>query len=62
MSVGALERVENGGELFREGEEAAVGGRLLIAQIMDEAAGVRRAVVTRVESQGWSTSAKRRAI
>ena len=39
MSVGALERVENRGELFREGEEAAVGGRLLIAQSMDEATG-----------------------
>ena len=62
VSVGALQVVENGGELFGEREEAAVGGRLLIAQSMDEAAGVRRAVVTRVESQGWSTSAKRRAI
>ena len=39
MSVAALERVEDGGELFREGEEAAVGGRLLIAQSMDEATG-----------------------
>ena len=39
MSVGALERVENRGKLFREGEEPAVGRRVLIAQSMDEATG-----------------------
>jgi hypothetical protein len=31
--------MEGGGELFREGEKPAVGGRLLIAQSMDEATG-----------------------
>jgi hypothetical protein len=39
VSVGALERVKDGGKLFREGEEAAIGGRLLIAQSIDEAGG-----------------------
>ena len=34
VSVAALEGVEDGGELFRKSEQAAVGGRLLIAQSM----------------------------
>jgi hypothetical protein len=39
VSIGALERVEDRGELFREGQEPAVGGRLLIAQSIDNATG-----------------------
>jgi hypothetical protein len=39
VPVAALERMEDGGELFREREEPAVGGRLLIAQSIDKAAG-----------------------
>ena len=41
MPVGALERMEDGGELFREREEPAVGRRLLIAQSIDEATGCK---------------------
>jgi hypothetical protein len=39
VPVGALERMKDGGELFREREEPAVGRRLLIAQSIDEATG-----------------------
>ena len=39
VSLGALQRIEDGGELLREREETTVGGRLLIAQSVDEAAG-----------------------
>ena len=39
MSVAALDRIEDGGELFREREEPAIGSRLLIAQSIDEATG-----------------------
>jgi hypothetical protein len=41
VAVGALECLEDGGELFREREETAVGGRLLVAQSIDEAAGCK---------------------
>jgi hypothetical protein len=37
----ALKATENGGKLFSEYEEPAVGGRLLIAQSVDEAAGCK---------------------
>lgn len=39
MSVAALERIEDGGKLFREREEPAIGSRLLIAQSIDKATG-----------------------
>jgi hypothetical protein len=39
VSVTALERIEDGSELFREREEPAIGSRLLIAQSIDEATG-----------------------
>jgi len=39
VPIGALQRIEDGGELLREREETAIGGRLLIAQGVDEAAG-----------------------
>ena len=39
VALGPLERMEDRGELFREREEAAVGGRLLIAQHIHEATG-----------------------
>ena len=39
MPIAALEGTKDGGELFREGEEPAVGRRLLIAQSIDEATG-----------------------
>jgi hypothetical protein len=39
VPFGALQRIEDGGELLGEGEETAVGGGLLIAQSVDEAAG-----------------------
>jgi hypothetical protein len=39
VPVAAFERTEDGGELFRKREEPAVGGRLLIAQSIDQAAG-----------------------
>ena len=39
VALGALEGMEDGGELLGEREETAVGGRLLIAQSIDEAAG-----------------------
>ena len=39
VALGPLERMEDGGELFGEREQAAVGGRLLIAQRIHEATG-----------------------
>ena len=39
MAVTVLESAEDGGKLFREYEAAAVGGRVLIAQSIGEAAG-----------------------
>jgi hypothetical protein len=39
VAVAAFEGVGDGGELLGEGEEAAVGGRLLIAEGADESAG-----------------------
>jgi len=39
VCVATLEGVEDGGEFFRKDEQAAVGGRLLIAQSRDEAIG-----------------------
>ena len=39
MAIAALEGMENGGKLLRECEQAAVGGRLLIAQGMEDASG-----------------------
>jgi hypothetical protein len=39
VAFGALQCIEDGGELLREREETAVGGRLLIAQSVDEARG-----------------------
>jgi hypothetical protein len=39
VALGALQRIEDGGELFREGQETAGGRRLLIAQSVDEATG-----------------------
>ena len=63
VTLGTPQGMENGGEFFREREQAAVRGRLLIAQRIDKrSAGVKRAVVTRSATQGWSTSAKRRRI
>ena len=63
VPLGPPQGMENGGEFFREREQAAVRGRLLIAQRIDKrSAGVKRAVVTRSATQGWSTSAKRRRI
>jgi hypothetical protein len=41
VPFGALERVEDGGELLREREEPAVGRGLLIAQSIDEATGCK---------------------
>ena len=41
MRIGALERIEDGGELLREREQPAVGRRLLIAQSIDEATGCK---------------------
>jgi hypothetical protein len=39
LSVASLKHLEDGGELFRECEKPAIGGRLLIAQSIDEASG-----------------------
>jgi hypothetical protein len=39
LAVPLAEHMEHGGELLREQEETAIGGRLLIAQSMDDAAG-----------------------
>ena len=39
MSLGALDGVKDGGELFGYREQAAVGGRLLIAQSVEQAGG-----------------------
>jgi len=39
VAVAALECMEDGGELFRESEKAAVRGRLLIAQSLNKATG-----------------------
>ena len=39
VPVAALEGIEDGGKLFREREEPAVGRRLLIAESVDETAG-----------------------
>ena len=39
MPVASLEGMEDGGKLFREREKAAVGGRLLITQSMNEPTG-----------------------
>jgi hypothetical protein len=41
VPVAGLERTENGGELFREREEPAIGGRLLIAKGVDKTAGCK---------------------
>ncbi len=61
--AGALaEHVENGGKLLGEEEEAAIGGRGLIAQGVDDGIGVGRAVVIRPATQRGSTSVKRLAI
>jgi hypothetical protein len=39
VSVAALDVVEDGGEFLREGEEAALGGRALITEGLEEAVG-----------------------
>ena len=39
LAVPLAEHMEQGGELLREQEETAIGGRLLIAQSMDDAVG-----------------------
>jgi hypothetical protein len=39
LAVSLAEHMEQGGELLREQEEAAIGGRLLITQSMDDAVG-----------------------
>jgi hypothetical protein len=41
VPVAGLERPEDGGELFREREEPAIGGRLLITKSMDKTAGCK---------------------
>ena len=41
MPVAGLERTEDGGELFREREEPAVGGWLLITQSIHKTAGCK---------------------
>jgi hypothetical protein len=41
MPIARLEGSENGGELFREREEPAVGGWLLITQSIDKTAGCK---------------------
>jgi hypothetical protein len=41
MPIARLERTEDGGELFREREEPAVGGWLLITQSIDKTAGCK---------------------
>ena len=45
LCLAAFQGIEDGGELLRECEETAVGGRLLIAQSVDQAAGG--------EASGW---------
>ena len=55
----AAEGVEDGRELLREQEKPAIGGGLLIAQRMEDATGVGRAVVTRRADQSGSASARR---
>ena len=62
VAPGPAHGMERGGEFFREQEQAPVGGRLLIAQSIDKPIRVRRALVTRVSTQGRSTSEKRRQI
>jgi hypothetical protein len=39
MSLGALDGLEDGGELFSHSEQAAIGGWLLIAQSVDQPGG-----------------------